>query len=146
MILIIVLLNAQEKNDIISDKDRSTWDSLSADEKWESFKIEHNSYVRLSVLYDKKDKREDILIKDLEKSTSLLENMQPKNGLEVSGIFGIDYDKKHQEIGFDSYVFLNYSRCYYLGPVQAYIEVGAGVKFFENYGGAVSLGLGFKFK
>jgi hypothetical protein len=144
--LITILLVSQEKNEIITDKDKTIWDSLSADEKWQSFKTEHNAYVNLKFINDNAGKREDKLLKDLEVSTSLLSGMQPKNGLSILAIFGVDYSKKYQEIGFDSYVMLFYNHYYYLGPVQAYLQVGSGIKFFENYGGAVSLGFGFTWK
>jgi hypothetical protein len=137
MILIIVPLISQE----INDNDKKDWDKLTDIEKWESYKIAHNSYIRLKALYDRSANRTDDLINENERLQKLINKKYKKNSLGLSIIAGIDYDKLTIEC--DCYVFLIYKR-YFLYNT-GYFQFGGGFKFYDDYGGAALFGLGFNF-
>jgi hypothetical protein len=139
MILTIHLLIGQE----INDKDIGTWNKLSDVEKWESYKIAHNSYIRLKLLYDKKSDNENMLIDDLEKTNKLLNKKDIKNSIGLFVLAGLGYDISLQKINPDCYVGLNYKR--FFAWEHAYIEFGGAFKFYDEFGGALQFGLGINF-
>lgn len=134
MILMTVHLIGQE----INDNDKKVWDKLTDSEKWESYKIAHNSYLRLKDLYDKKNDSINMLSDDLEKTNKLLKSKYPDNGIGVQILAGLDY-----KLGVDCYAVLFYKK--YIFYDKVYFQAGLGFKFYDTYGGGVNLGLGFNF-
>ena len=139
MSLIQVLLISQE----VTNKDRVIWDSLSKDEQWESYKIAHNSYLKLQAFYEKQTDRENTLIDDLEKTNKLLSKKFTGNGLELLILASASYNPVLFQPVFDSYVLALYHKYFFYGRGQ--LTIGGAFKFLPNYGGGLIFGGGFNF-
>ncbi len=129
-------MNGQEIKNLDLDKYRDVWDSLSEDDKWESYKIAYQSYNDLYKLYQNMSTRETTLINDLEKSNELLKKKFVKYGIGLFVLGGLT-----QELRADVYTGINFDFFFLNGRVA--ISPMLAVKIYDKLGG--SLGISFKF-
>ena len=137
ILIMILITHLLISNDIISDIEKGKWDKLSDIEKWESYKVSHNSYVKLKVLYDKKNEDENLLLDNLEETNKILKfKWYPKYGLDFFVLCGLD-----QKLEVDIYTNIVFKKYFLKGHV--YLDGGLGVKIKDQFGGSLILGLGF---
>jgi hypothetical protein len=135
----IIPLISQE----INDKDLKIWNNLTAEEKWESYKNAHNSYVELEKLYNSEVENGERTLKNLEKTNNILKKKHKKNSIGVFVLTGIDYDLIRKEFEVDCYAGLYYKRYFFYN--LSYFQIGLNVKFYDDWGGGINLGIGINF-
>jgi hypothetical protein len=160
VILVIVIKNWVFSDDIklLPDKPTKEFMNLSKEEIWDILKAERlDLYIALkdnekliksiNDLSNDIDYSNKLLInsnKKLNESSILLSEKYPSNSLNIFLIAGLDYSNKYKEIGFDCYINLAYKKYFYYNRI--YFQIGAGFKFYDNYGGSLNIGLGFNWR
>jgi hypothetical protein len=142
----------------LPEKPTKEFMNLSKEEIWDILKSERQDLITLyndegKLLKLVKDLSTDIIQsrnlllnsnKNLIESTKLLEEKYPSNSLTVFLLAGAYYNLKYNTIGFDCYANLSYKKYFYYNRV--YFVIGAGFKFYDNYGASINIGLGFNWK
>jgi alpha-amylase/alpha-mannosidase (GH57 family) len=136
-------INSLETNDINEKSIKEyfkNYDKLSNEEKKEDMKNLTNSFLELKDLYERSQKRENILDKDLKDTTEKLENKYyPEHSLSMFALFGRDISTE-----FDCYAGLEYK--YYFWEGRGYLGFGAAVKIYDQFGGAGQISFGYCWK
>lgn len=88
-------------------------------------------------LLETKNNNIDLLINDLEDSTKLLKNKwYPNFGFSALILAGLD-----EKLNKDVYVNLLFNKYFLTGRIH--LDVGFGIKIYEQLGGSLLLGFGF---
>jgi hypothetical protein len=120
------------------------WNKLSDQEKYTYYKtavnalIDANEQLKIDQASIKtKNDNINLLISDLEKSTELLKNKwHPNFGFSALILAGLD-----EKLNKDVYVNLLFNKYFLTGRIH--LDVGAGIKIYEQLGGSLLLGFGF---
>lgn len=138
MLITLHILKSQEKK-LYDSESYKTWQSLTEDEKYESYIVILNAFTMLQKLYKDSIAREETIMADLEYTNNFLEKKYyPKFGINANVYAGLT-----QELRADCFTTLNFNIYFLQG--RFYFSPNVYFKFFDKLGGGIGIGLGFNF-
>jgi hypothetical protein len=143
---------------LLPDKPTKEFLDLSKEEIWNLYKAERlDLYTSLKdnekLVKSIHDLSEDVNFssklllssnKKLDDSNKLLLEKYPSNSFLIFLLAGVDYNQKLNNFGLDCYINIAYKKYFLYDKV--YFQIGAGFKFYDNYGGGLNIGIGFNWK